>query len=346
MASQAQNGVDRSAIALGLGFSQWTRNDLSVILNQYGVRPAIGDSNNTLIDKLNQLALERGLTRVDRLAILKAHKAGLRLPPRRPLVRDPTSSLAPPQNAAPPPVITHTEDYSSGANDDSDVEVSDDELVEELVSLSEEERDLREYTATMSLPRNSEQRRTLRPRSAANPIANRPMSTSLPEAMIYPPVRHRPAVRNRPVRSTLPNRSVAARTRVSSNLRRSGSAVANRTVTTSSLRLRGLARPQVVNHTISTQANSRPATLKTNQAAISECIICYSSFDLAKTVMRRPTSSCKHETNVCKPCLSASISSQLDSKLWTRISCPTSDCEELLEYRDIQEFAEPQIFTR
>ncbi|CAD6585487.1 MAG: hypothetical protein ASARMPRED_002179 [Alectoria sarmentosa] len=199
MASQAQNGVDRSAIALGLGFSQWTRNDLSVILNQYGVRPAIGDSNNTLIDKLNQLALERGLTRVDRLAILKAHKAGLRLPPRRPLVRDPTSSLAPPQNAAPPPVITHTEDYSSGANDDSDVEVSDDELVEELVSLSEEERDLREYTATMSLPRNSEQRRTLRPRSAANPIANRPMSTSLPEAMIYPPVRHRPAVRNRPV---------------------------------------------------------------------------------------------------------------------------------------------------
>ena len=320
MASQAQNGLDRSAIALGLGFSQWTRNDLSVILNHYSVRPGIGDSNNTLIDKLNQLALERGLTRVDRLAILKAHKAGLRLPPRKPLVRDPASSLAPPQNAAPPPAITHTEDYSSGANDDSDVEVSDDELAEELASLFEEERDLREYTATMSLPRNSEQRRTLRPRSAANPIANSPMSTSLPMAMIYPPVRHRPAVRNRPI--------------------------ANRVAPTSSLRLRGLARPQVVNHTISTQANSRPSTLKTNQAAISECIICYSSFDLAETVMRQPTSSCKHETNVCKPCLSASISSQLDTKLWTRIGCPASDCEELLEYRDIQEFAEPPIFAR
>lgn len=96
MANQTQNSVNRSVIALGLGFSQWTRNDLSVILNHYGVRPAIEDSNNTLIDKLNQLALERGLMHVDRLAILKAQKAGLRLPPRKPLVRDPTSSLATP----------------------------------------------------------------------------------------------------------------------------------------------------------------------------------------------------------------------------------------------------------
>lgn len=191
----------------------------------------------------------------------------------------------------------------------------------------------------MSLPRSSKQCRTLRPRSAANPIANRPMSTSLP-------VRHRSAAQSRPVHSTLSNRSVTARTRIPSHVRHPGSAVANRAVPTSSLRLRGLARPQVVNHTMSTQANSRPCTLKTSQAAISECIICYNFFDLAKTVIRRPTSSCKHEANVCKPCLSASISSQLDIKLWTRIGCPASDCEELLEYRDIQEFAEPQIFTR
>ncbi|CAF9942836.1 MAG: hypothetical protein ALECFALPRED_010141 [Alectoria fallacina] len=237
MANQTQNSVNRSVIALGLGFSQWTRNDLSVILNHYGVRPAIEDSNNTLIDKLNQLALERGLMHVDRLAILKAQKAGLRLPPRKPL------------NAASPPAITHTEEYTSGASDDSDIEVSDDELAEELLSLSEEERDLREYTATMSLPRSSKQCRTLRPRSAANPIANRPMSTSLP-------VRHRSAAQSRPVHSTLSNRSVTARTRIPSHVRHPGSAVANRAVPTSSLRLRGLARPQVVNHTMSTQANN------------------------------------------------------------------------------------------
>lgn len=74
MVSMARPSVDRSANALGLGFNQWTLNDLSVILTHHGVGLAIEDSKNTGIDKLNQLALERGLTRVDRLAIIKAIK--------------------------------------------------------------------------------------------------------------------------------------------------------------------------------------------------------------------------------------------------------------------------------
>lgn len=62
--------------------------------------------------------------------------------------------------------------------------------------------------------------------------------------------------------------------------------------------------------------------------------------------MRQPTSSCRHEAKVCKPCLSASISSQLDTKVWTRIGCPISGCDELLEYGDIQAFADPRMFAR
>ena len=92
MASQSQTGTDRSASALGLGYKQWTRKDLALILSHYGVRFAVGDTKNTLIDSLNQLAVQRGLTREDRLAIIKAQKAGLRLPPRKALIRAPIAA--------------------------------------------------------------------------------------------------------------------------------------------------------------------------------------------------------------------------------------------------------------
>lgn len=338
MASQAQNGVDHSATALGLGFKQWTRNDLIVILNHYGVRPAGGDSKNALMDNLNQLALERGLTRVDRLAIVKAHKAGLRLPPRKPLVRAPNVPPTIFQTSATRPAIARAVEYTSGASDGSDVEISDDELAEELPSLSEEERDLREYTATMSLPRSSEQRRTIRSRSAANLIANRPILRNRLLATTYPAVRNLPAAMSRSLttnRRALLNHPAAARNRDSSNTRRSGAAVADLT-----------RRPTTFPTWRDPRTASGPSALSTSPAVNPECIICYTSFDLAKTHMRQPTSSCRHEANVCKPCLSASISTQLGTKIWTRIGCPASDCEELLEYCDIQAFAEPQIFAR
>ena len=140
--ARLQNAVDRSINALGLGFNQWTRSDLSLILNYYRVPLATEDSKNTLIDKLNRLALDRGLTREDRLAIVNAHKAGRSLPPRKVLVR---ASTAPPTVAQISPV----------ENDDSDIDTSDGEDSEGLLTLSEEERDLREYTATITWPGSS-----------------------------------------------------------------------------------------------------------------------------------------------------------------------------------------------
>ena len=243
MAGQAQNGVDRSATALGLGYKQWTRKQMAVILSHYGVRFAAGDTNNMLINSLNQLAAQRGLTREDRLAIIKAHKAGLNLPPRKLHVGRPIAV----------PTITQAADTLSA-------------------------------TAQNGVLDNAHRSR----RAAAN-RAGRPLTSQ---------------------------------------------------------RWRDLAHSRIADPVSSTQATSGPPTLKTSQVINPECTICYNSFDPVKILMRQPTSSCVHEVNICKPCLSASISSQMKTELWTRISCPASTCKEFLGYDDIQEFAEPQDFAR
>lgn len=329
MASHRQTGTNRSGTALGLGYKQWTRNDLGVILSHYGVQLAAADSNTTLIHSLNRLATQRGLTREDRLAIIKAHKDGTPLPPRKRFMRAPTV-----RSTITEPIVTHsaiaqTEEYSSGASDGSDIEISDDELAEELPTLSEEERDLHEYTATISLPRIHGERRDLGSRSVGT-LINRPRLANHPVATIYSAIR---------------NRSASARTRVPTIARRSDSAAANRARRpTTSPRSRDRTHSQNTDHTSSTRATNESSSL--TRLSDTECIICFSFFDIAKSSMCQPTSSCRHEANVCKPCLSASISSQLDTKIWTRVSCPASDCDELLEYRDIQANADPLIFAR
>ena len=331
MASQNQTRTDRSAAALGLGYKQWTRRDLIVILNHYGVNSAPRDTNHVLIDLVNQLAAQRGLTRQDRLAIMSAHKAGLRLPPRKPLIRASITASIPSQIAEPPSTNDQAGEYSSGASDDSDVEMSDGELAEELPSLSEEERDLREYTATMSMQRSSGQRRRVGQLPVATPISNRSTPTT------------RPAALNRPA---LPDTLANARARVPHYRRRPALAAVDPPRLIITLRSRVLTRPQASIPGSSPQSASRPTTIRTTETVASECVICYNSYDLDNILLCQPTASCKHELNVCKPCLSHSISSQLDNKRWNRIGCPAPDCGELLEYRDIQAYADPQTFTR
>ena len=129
-------------------------------------------------------------------------------------------------------------------------------------------------------------------------------------------------------------------------MRRSTPADTSRPGTQTESRTSHLARPRTTKAAPTTQPPRGPSALQIIKAEKHECLVCYGSFDLAKTLMRQPTSSCVHEVDTCKPCLSASISSQLDAKLWTRISCPSLACEEILQYSDIEEFAEPQIFAR
>ena len=323
MANQNQTRIDRSATALGLGYRQWTRRDLMVILNHYGVHYAPRDTNHVLMDLVNQLAAQRGLTRQDRLTIMRAHKAGLRLPPCKPLIR---ASVT-----APSPTNHQTGEYSSGASDGGDVEMSDGELAEELPSLSEEERDLREYTATMSMRPSSGQRQSVGQLPVATSISNRSITTA------------RPAPLNRPARA---DTLATTRARVPLIRPRSALAAVHRPAPMITPRSRVLTRPQASISGSSIQPANRPITIQTTENFASECIICYNSYDLDKVLLCRPTASCKHELNVCKPCLSDSISSQLDKKRWNRIGCPASDCGELFEYRDIQAYADPQTFTR
>ena len=316
----ARHSVDRSANALGLGFNQWTLKDLSVILNHYGVGLAIEDSKNTVIDKLNQLALERGLTRVDRLAIVKAHKAGRSLPPRKPLVRDLIALSTVPQTATTPLTIDKLKKRSLDANDDSDTDMSDGEDSEEIPSLSDEERDLREYTSTMTLPQSSGRYRMVRSRATA---FNRPLLVNSP------------MMENRPATN---NGRASIRHPVPVDIIRTG--------TTTHPVSNQLARPRTAKSAPTTRPQNDRSAPQVAQAMNQVCDICYGSFDPVETSMRQPTSSCMHEVNICKSCMSASISSQIETKLWTRIGCPASACDELLGYDDVQEFAEPQIFAR
>ena len=299
MASLAQNAVDRSASALGLGFNQWTRSDLSLILNYYRVRLDTEDSKNTLIDKLNRLALERGLTREDRLAIVNAHKAGRSLPPRKSRVRSSTA-------------LPTVRPISSVENDGSDIDTADGDDTEELLILSEEERDLQEYTNTITWPGLSATRHGNRLLPRTRSLIERRSPTVNGNALVW--------------RSTLVfiNRAGVATRSQSSHLTRS--------------------------HRISAASATLPRRgaliSESNEAKEYECLICYDSFNPAETLVRQPTSSCEQEVNICKSCLSASISSQLETRMWTRISCPAMACNKLLDYNDVQEFAEPETFAR
>lgn len=129
-------------------------------------------------------------------------------------------------------------------------------------------------------------------------------------------------------------------------IRPSNVVTVNWTGTTNHLVSDRLARPRTVEPAPTSQPRIEPSTSQIINAINHECLICYDSFDPVKSPMRQPTSSCTHEVNICKPCLSASISSQLETKLWTRISCPVLACDEILGYDEVQEFAEPQIFAR
>ena len=75
-----------------------------------------------------------------------------------------------------------------------------------------------------------------------------------------------------------------------------------------------------------------------------DCSVCFETLTVQNTPNRNVTLSCGHEPDVCTTCLCKSISTQLTSKVWDQIDCPT--CGERLEYQDVQEFADSEVFGR
>ena len=74
------------------------------------------------------------------------------------------------------------------------------------------------------------------------------------------------------------------------------------------------------------------------------CMVCWDDLTTDTTPTRAVTSDCTHEVNVCRPCVSKSISSQLDSKMWDKISCPT--CKAQMQFADVERLASPPVFVR
>lgn len=80
------------------------------------------------------------------------------------------------------------------------------------------------------------------------------------------------------------------------------------------------------------------------EASNPPCAVCFEDLSTQTSPDRKITNSCSHELDVCRPCLSRSISTQFTSKVWNQIDCPT--CGERLDFHDVKDFAESEIFER
>ncbi|POR38891.1 Uncharacterized protein TPAR_00897 [Tolypocladium paradoxum] len=75
-----------------------------------------------------------------------------------------------------------------------------------------------------------------------------------------------------------------------------------------------------------------------------DCAICMETKEVALFPRFSLTATCKHPPSTCLDCVSMSIKCDLNNRLWTEIRCP--ECKELLEYVDIQRFADAVTFLR
>jgi hypothetical protein len=77
--------------------------------------------------------------------------------------------------------------------------------------------------------------------------------------------------------------------------------------------------------------------------SVKECRVCgelTNSSDFVETL----TSGCKHRGETCRTCLRKWISKKLDDGQWEQVSCP--DCSSILQYSDMQQHADSDLFDR
>lgn len=74
------------------------------------------------------------------------------------------------------------------------------------------------------------------------------------------------------------------------------------------------------------------------------CIICEEDFTPEFTPPAWITLACEHTPTICKKCMTRSIASDLENKIWNQIACP--ECPALLEYEDIRRLADAESFAR
>jgi hypothetical protein len=57
-------------------------------------------------------------------------------------------------------------------------------------------------------------------------------------------------------------------------------------------------------------------------------------------------SGCEHRPDVCRTCFLAWVTERMDSTVWERIKCPSSDCRKLLTHDDVKAHAPEDVFAR
>ena len=97
-------------------------------------------------------------------------------------------------------------------------------------------------------------------------------------------------------------------------------------------------------HTSEAPDNGSAPDVTSLRASDTLCAVCFEDLSPRDFPERRITASCTHEPDVCRSCLSTSISTQLRSRFWNQIGCPT--CGERLNFPDVKDFADPDIFER
>ncbi|KAH6622637.1 hypothetical protein F5144DRAFT_335312 [Chaetomium tenue] len=75
-----------------------------------------------------------------------------------------------------------------------------------------------------------------------------------------------------------------------------------------------------------------------------DCIICTDTKPVSEFPTAAITKACTHEPTTCLVCVATSIRTDLSNRLWNEIKCP--ECRELLEYDDVQRFADEETKER
>ena len=147
-----------------------------------------------------------------------------------------------------------------------------------------------------------------------------------------PSLRRKPRVQRVPHPNFL-NREARTRRNIIQNHAQAGTTSQPTVVATT------ISPPQAPNDPVSTSPMPNVASVLPR-----DCIVCFETLSPQNISKRKITSSCKHEPDVCRSCLTTSISTQFNSKVWDQIDCPT--CGQRLEFQDVKAFADSTVFGR
>ncbi|CAG8508928.1 852_t:CDS:2 [Cetraspora pellucida] len=75
-----------------------------------------------------------------------------------------------------------------------------------------------------------------------------------------------------------------------------------------------------------------------------ECIICTENFNVMAFL--NITDLCNHDRRICRECVGEYIKHELEDNGKIRISCPEDECSEILDQKDVREFASEDVFKR